>query len=136
MRKLGIDFGDARIGLALSDPLGMIASGLETLKSAGLEKDTDYISNLCKNNNVDTIVLGLPLNMDGSSGVRVEKTKIFAEKLKQKTGLKIELVDERLTTVESEKMLIDAGRKREKRKEVIDKISAIIILQNYLNRKF
>ena len=136
MRKLGIDFGDARIGLALSDPLGMIASGLETLKSAGLEKDTDYISNLCKNNNVDTIVLGLPLNMDGSSGVRVEKTKIFAEKLKQKTGLKIEFVDERLTTVESEKMLIDAGRKREKRKEVIDKISAIIILQNYLNRKF
>lgn len=136
MRKLGIDFGDARIGLAISDPLGMIASGLDTLKSAGMEKDSNTIASLCKKHEVDTIVLGLPLNMDGSSGARVEKTKIFADILKEKTGLKIEFVDERLTTVESEKMLIELGRKRDQRKEVIDKISANIILQNYLNRKF
>lgn len=136
MRKLGIDFGDARIGLAISDPLGMIASGLDTLKSAGMEKDSNTIASLCKKHEVDTIVLGLPLNMDGSSGARVEKTKIFADILKEKTGLKIEFVDERLTTVESEKILIELGRKRDQRKEVIDKISAIIILQNYLNRKF
>lgn len=134
MRSLGIDFGDARIGLAMSDSLGIIANGLEVHKVKSLEESADYISSVAKKNNVDVLVIGLPLNMDGSSGPRCERTKEFASLLREKTNLPIEFVDERLTTVESEKVLIEAGKNRDKRKELIDMISATIILQNYLNR--
>lgn len=134
MRSLGIDFGDARIGLALSDSMGIIASGLEVHKVKSMSESADYIADLAKKNDVSVLVIGLPLNMDGSSGPRCEKTKEFASMLKEKSGLKVEFVDERLTTVESEKVLIEAGKSREKRKEIIDMISAVIILQNYLNR--
>lgn len=134
MRSLGIDFGDARIGLALSDSMGIIASGLEVHKVKSMSESADYIADLAKKHDVGVLVIGLPLNMDGSSGPRCEKTKEFASMLKEKSGLKVEFVDERLTTVESEKVLIEAGKSREKRKEIIDMISAVIILQNYLNR--
>lgn len=134
MRSLGIDFGDARIGLAMSDSLGIIANGLEVHKVKNLEESADYIADIAKKNNVQTLVIGLPLNMDGSSGPRCERTKQFASLLSEKTNLKIEFIDERLTTVESEKVLIEAGKSRDKRKELIDMISATIILQSYLNR--
>ena len=134
MRFLGIDFGDARIGLALSDSMGIIASGLEVHKVKSMDESADYIAGLAKEKEVGVIVLGLPLNMDGSSGPRCEKTKEFAKLLEEKTGLKIDFIDERLTTVESEKVLIEAGKSRDRRKELIDMISATIILQSYLNR--
>lgn len=134
MRSLGIDFGDARIGIALSDIMGIIANGLEVHKVVSLEESANYIAKIAKENSVEKIIIGLPLNMDGSSSPRCEKTKEFANLLKTKTNLPIEFVDERLTTVESEKVLIEAGKNRDKRKELIDMISATIILQNYLNR--
>ncbi len=135
MRSLGIDFGDARIGLAISDPIGFFASGLETYKRVNLEKDLEHIKNLIKEKDVKTIVVGLPLNMDGSEGIRVEKTKEFCENLKDLAGVNIVYVDERLTTVQAEKMLIEQDVRREDRKKVIDKVAATIILQSYLDKQ-
>lgn len=135
MRKLGLDFGDARIGLAISDPLGIFASGLETYHRKNLDADLEHIKNLIKDKEVDTVVAGLPINMDGSVGIRVEKTKEFCEKLQEVCGVNIEYLDERLTTVAAEKMLIEADVRREDRKKVIDKVAATIILQSFLDRK-
>ncbi len=134
MRKLGVDYGDARIGLALSDPLGIIASGLETYKTHGFNYDLDYITKIIKEQGVDTVVMGMPLNMDGSAGERAEKTKEFGDKLALRSGVKVEYLDERLTTVQSERLLIEAGARRDKRKDVIDMVAATIILQAYLDK--
>lgn len=133
LRKLGIDYGDARIGLALSDPLGMFASGLETYKTANREKDLQYVADIIQKHDVDTVVVGLPLNMDGTSGIRVEKTKEFCEQLKPLIKAEIVFNDERLTTVSAEKMLIESNVRREKRKTVIDKVAACLILQSWLD---
>ena len=136
MRKLGLDFGDARIGLALSDPLGIFATGLETYHRKNLDADLKHIANLIQEKQVDTVVAGLPINMDGSMGPRVDKTKEFCEKLQEVCeGIVIEYLDERLTTVAAEKMLIEADVRREDRKKVIDKVAATIILQSFLDRK-
>ena len=135
MRKLGLDFGDARIGLALSDPLGIFATGLETYKRKNLDEDLQHIANLIKEKQVDTVVAGLPINMDGSMGPRVEKTKEFCEKLQEVCDIRIEYLDERLTTVAAEKMLIEQDVRREDRKKVIDKVAATIILQSFLDKK-
>lgn len=134
MRSLGIDFGDARIGLAISDPLGFFASGLETYNRKNLQADIQHILNLIKDKDVKTLVVGLPLNMDGSQGVRVEKTKEFCQEIQKETNVQIVYVDERLTTVQAEKMLIEQNVRREDRKKVIDKVAATIILQSYLDK--
>lgn len=134
MRKLGIDFGDARIGIAISDPLGIFASGLETYQRKDLQKDLQHIKDLIKEKDVDTLVVGLPINMDGTSGIRVDKTKEFCEELKKTCDVRIEYLDERLTTVQAEKMLIEQDVRREDRKKVIDKVAATIILQSYLDK--
>ena len=134
MRKLGVDFGDARIGLALSDPLDMFASGLETYNRKNLQADLEYIKNIVKEKQVGTLVVGLPLNMDGSKGIRVEKTEQFCEEIKKLCDVKIVFMDERLTTVQAEKMLIEQNVRREDRKKVIDKVAATIILQSYLDK--
>lgn len=133
MRKLGIDYGDARIGLAISDPLGMFATGLETYKTVSPEKDLQYIADIVKSKDVDTVVVGLPLNMDGTEGIRVEKTKQFCQQLKNLIDANIVYNDERLTTVSAEKMLIESNVRREKRKTVIDKVAACLILQSWLD---
>ncbi len=135
MRSLGIDFGDARIGLAISDPIGFFASGLETYNRKNPQADIQHILNLIKEKDVKTLVVGLPLNMDGTEGIRVEKTKEFCEQLKDLAGVDIIYVDERLTTVQAEKMLIEQNVRREDRKKVIDKVAATIILQSYLDKK-
>lgn len=133
-RVMALDFGDARIGIAMSDIMKMIANGYETYKRVSEEKDLQYIASLIKPNMVDEIVFGLPINMDGTEGERVEKTKDFASKLQELLpNVKIAFQDERLTTVTGERMLIEAGVRREKRKGVIDKIAATIILQQYLD---
>lgn len=136
MRKIALDIGDVRIGIATSDPMGIIASGYQTYtRTADFDKDLQYIAKLAKDMGCDTFVLGLPINMDGSEGERVLKSRDFGEKLKQYSDLKIVYQDERWSTVSAEKMLIETGMRREKRKTVVDKVAATIILQSYLNRK-
>ena len=135
-RVMALDFGDARIGIAMSDIMKIIANGYETYKRVSEEKDLQYIVGLVKPNAVDEIVFGLPIKMDGTEGDRVLRTREFADKLQQLIpNVKISFQDERLTTVTGARMLIEAGVRREKRKGVIDKIAATIILQQYLDCK-
>ena len=135
MRKMALDVGTVRIGIATSDPMGIIASGCETYtRTKNDEKDFKYIADLAKIKQCDTFVIGLPLNMDGTEGDKVWEIRAFAEKLSSYSDLKIVFQDERLSTVSAEKMLIDSSVRREKRKQVIDKVAATIILQTYLDR--
>ncbi|MBO5925836.1 MAG: Holliday junction resolvase RuvX [Clostridia bacterium] len=136
MRKMALDIGDVRIGIATSDPMGIIASGYETYNRKGKsdEEVADYMVEFAKANAVDTIVVGLPLNMDGTSGERVQIVKGLASLIAERTDIKIVYQDERLTTVTAERMLIEADMRRDKRKQVVDKVAASIILQCYLDR--
>lgn len=135
MRKLALDVGDVRIGLALSDITGTIASGYETYVRKGIPADYEYIRDFVSKNAVDKIVLGLPVNMDGSEGDRVRVTREFGDGLLEYVpDIKLDYLDERLTTVQAERMLIEGGVRREKRKKVIDKVAATLILQSYLDR--
>lgn len=135
MRKLALDVGDVRIGLALSDMTGIIASGYETYTRKGVPQDYEYIRDFIIKNSVDGVVLGLPVNMDGSEGPRVRITRQFGEELKEFIpNIPMTFLDERLTTVQAERMLIEGGVRREKRKKVIDKVAATLILQAYLDR--
>lgn len=133
MRILGIDYGDNKIGLAVSDPLGWTAQGLETIKYDNINIALQKINEVIKNYQVDKIVVGFPKNMNGTVGIRGEKTLEFIEKLKKIFGNEIIQWDERLTTVQAEKMLISSNMRREKRKKVIDVVAATYILQGYLN---
>ena len=132
-RIMALDYGDVRIGIALSDVTRFLASGYENYTRKNLDFDCKHIAQIASENNVKIIVIGLPINMDGSKGVRVEKTYEFAEELKKYTSAKIDFLDERLTSVSAEKILISADVSRKKRKEVLDKLSATIILQDYLD---
>ena len=139
MRHLSIDLGEVRIGLAMSDSMGIIANGLETYQRKYIYKDIEYIAKLVMDNLVKCVVIGLPINMNGTRGERVEKSEQFASMLNDKFKelnyeCKIDFQDERLTTVSSERVLIEAGVRRENRKKVIDKMAATIILQTYLDR--
>lgn len=138
MRILALDIGDVRIGLAVSDALGITANPVETYVRAKNDeaKDALYIAQLAQKLGVQRYVLGLPINMDGTEGPRVEKTRAFAQALAAVSPIPIDYQDERLTTVTAERVLIEQGVRREKRKEVIDKVAAVIILRAYLDRKF
>lgn len=131
---MALDYGEVRIGIAFSDLLNIIANGYETYTRRTLDKDLEYLSTLAKDREVDTIVMGLPINMDGTEGERALATREFADKLHEISGLPIAFIDERLTSVSAERMLIEADVRRENRKKVIDKVSATIILQSYLDR--
>jgi len=135
MRKIALDIGDVRIGIAVSDILGMIAGAHETYTRKNPEMDMKYFAGLIKEKEADTVVLGLPINMDGTEGRRVEIVRVFAEELSKYTDAKIVFQDERLTTVSAERMLIEADVRRDKRRQVIDKVAATIILQSYLDKK-
>ncbi|MBO7218739.1 MAG: Holliday junction resolvase RuvX [Clostridia bacterium] len=132
-RVMALDYGEVRIGIALSDVTRFLASGYENYNRVSLEKDCQHIADIVNANNVKVIVIGLPLNMDGSKGARVDKTYEFAEELKKYTSATIDFMDERLTSVSAEKILISADVSRKKRKDVLDKLSATIILQDYLD---
>lgn len=134
-RKMALDYGEARIGVAFSDLLCMIASGYETYYRKDVEQDLNYLANLAKSQETDEIIMGLPLNMDGTEGDRAKATREFGEKLKEVSGLPITYVDERLSSVEAEDILREAHIKWQDRKKYIDKISATIILQTYLDSK-
>lgn len=139
MRKIALDVGDKTVGIALSDELGITAQGLMTLERVGIRKDTGKILDMVKEYNCDTIVIGLPKKLDGTDSIQTEKVCEFRTMLENKmrsTGMKgIEVVwqDERLTTVMAEKVLIEADVSRKKRKAVIDKQAAVLIMQSYLD---
>jgi putative Holliday junction resolvase len=132
-RILGIDYGERRIGLAISDPLGIIALSLPTLDTKKVKDVFEEIKTIVKEKDVEKIVLGLPRNMDGTIGEKGEKVKEFASKLKEKIGKEIDFWDERLTSVESLKTLREEKRKIKREKKIVDQISAVLILQGYLD---
>ena len=134
-RIMGVDFGQVRIGIALTDPLCIIASPYETYKRVSFEKDIEYLSKLVKEKNVGTIVFGMPYQMDGQEGKTAEMVRQFANELEKQTTVKIVFEDERLSSVEAEEILLSANVRREDRKMLIDKIAAQIILQQYLERR-
>ena len=138
-RKLALDVGDKTIGVAVSDALGITAQGITTVERVGIKKDTGKILELLKEYDCDTVILGLPLKLDGTDSPQTEKVYEFREKLENKLrssgmgNIGIDYYDERLTTVMAEKVLIDADVSRGKRKKVIDKQAAVLILQSYLD---
>lgn len=138
MRTIGLDVGSHTVGVAVSDPMGWIAQGLETIRID--EENEDYgfgrLDEIIKEQEVDTVVIGLPLNMNGTKGPRAEASEAYGELMQEKwPNLKIEYADERLSTVQAERLMIEKGNvRRNKRKKVIDKMAATIILQNYLDR--
>ena len=135
MRILGVDYGDSRIGLSVCDEMEILASPLTTMKSLSMKKNIDSVCEIAKRENAQLIVVGLPLNMDGSEGARASKTRSFASVLSKVSGLTVELVDERLTSVEAEEIMDNLSVKKSKRKDIIDTIAAQLILQSYLDRK-
>ena len=141
MRAISLDVGDKTIGVALSDALMMTANGLMTIERIGIRKDADKVLNLVKEHQCDTIVMGLPLNLDGSDSVQTEKVRDFRRMLENKMkstaikGVEIVYQDERFTTKIAENVLIEADVSRKKRKDVIDKQAAVIILQSWLDRQ-
>ena len=139
MRIMGLDVGSKTVGVAISDPLGFTAQGLEIIQideekeQFGFERLTELVEQY----KVDKFVLGLPKKMNNTSGPRVEASKAYGEKIAQLFQIPVEYQDERLTTVAAERMLIEqADVSRSKRKKVIDKLAAQLILQNYLDRNF
>ncbi|MGI6257559.1 MAG: Holliday junction resolvase RuvX [Anaerovoracaceae bacterium] len=138
-KKMGLDVGDKTIGVAVSDALLLTAQGITTIERVGIRKDTTKVMDLIKEHGCDTVVIGLPLKMDGGDSPQTEKVYEFKNLLANKmmsSGMKdVEIVfqDERFTTKIAEKVLIDADVSRSKRKKVIDKQAAIIILQSYLD---
>ncbi len=132
MRIMGIDYGDKRIGIAVSDPLGFTAQGVATLQNAGKKKLSAELSALIEKFMPEKIVLGLPKNMDGTLGFRAEATYKFAELLKTLTTAEIVYWDERLTTVSASLILNQTNTRGKDRKKVIDTVSACIILENYM----
>ena len=141
MRAISLDVGDKTIGVALSDALMMTANGLMTIERIGIRKDADKVLNLVKEHQCTTIVMGLPLNLDGSDSVQTQKVRDFRTMLENKMkstaikGVEIVFQDERFTTKMAEAVLIEADVSRKKRKDVIDKQAAVIILQSWLDRQ-
>ncbi len=133
-RILALDMGTKRIGIAISDPLGISAQGLEVLSRTTLKDDLAAIAKLVSEKEAGLLVVGLPRNMDGSYGPSAERIRFFVEELKNFTSVPIRFQDERLTTAQAEKILIEGHMRREKRKEVIDKQAAVLILQQYLDQ--
>ena len=131
-RVLALDVGDVRIGLALSDALGLTAQPFDVYRRQGDEQDVVFLLNIAKEKGAKTLLFGLPRNMDGSEGFQAEKVRAFAA-LFEGFDVEIEFIDERLTTVSVEKMLISGDASRAKRKQVVDKLAAAVFLQNYLD---
>ncbi len=138
MRKLGIDYGDARVGIAITDALNITAQGLETIHSNGTGIDKvvlKRIDEILEKYEIDTFVVGMPFNMDGTKSERAEKTEQFINKLKCKYNtIKIETVDERLTTVAAHKTMNFLNINKNKKRNIVDTISAVYILETYINK--
>ncbi len=138
MRIMGLDFGSKTVGVAISDSLLITAQGIEIIRRKEenkLRQTLARIEELIVEYEVEEIVLGLPKNMNATEGVRVELTNEFREKLERRTGLPVTMWDERLTTVAADRTMMEAGIRREKRKDYVDMIAATLILQGYLDLK-
>ena len=133
MRVLGLDVGDKTIGVALSDESATLASGLPTIRRTGLKKDLHELAELARGREVGTVVVGLPRSLDGSEGPQARKVLAFVEAVKGALKLPVVTWDERFTTVAAEHALIEGGVSRERRKGLVDKVAAVLILQNYLD---
>ena len=136
MRIIGLDYGSKTVGVAVSDPLGLTAQKVETIwrkQENKLRRTLARIEELIAEYEVEKIVLGFPKNMNNTVGERAEKALEFGEMLKKRTGLEVIMWDERLTTVEADRTLIEAGVRRENRKQYLDGIAAVFILQGYLD---
>lgn len=134
-RIIGLDIGDARIGVAISDPLGITAAGLETIDRQNMQRDLERVKQIAERHGAVEIVLGLPFNMDGSIGEQAEKVRSFGRKLARATGLPIVYEDERLTTISAIRTLTVQGVKTGKNKDLVDMQAAAIILQKFLDRR-
>lgn len=132
MRALALDVGEKRIGVAVSDALGITAQPVETRQVRGLREDTAYLRDLASRLGAGRIVVGLPSNMNGSQGFQAERCRAFAKALAE-LGLEVDLWDERLTTQAAKRVLIESGVRREDRKKSVDRIAATMILQNYID---
>ena len=141
MRILGLDVGSKTVGVAVSDPLGVIATGVTTIDRVGIRKDTGKVIDYIKEYGCETVVIGLPLSLNGEDSVQTQKVRDFRTMLENKlrssgplSKVKIEWQDERYSTVEAEEVLIEVNMSREDRKKIIDRQAAIVILQRYLDR--
>ncbi len=135
MRIMCLDVGSVRVGIAMSDPMQIIASPLEVLKRTNsINNDAKYVANLIKTHEVGLVVVGLPLKLDGTESASTLMAREFAEKLSKFTTVPIEFQDERLSTVSAQRILLEGNVRRDKRKGVVDKLAANIILQNYLDK--
>jgi len=135
LRIVGLDIGSKRIGVAVSDELGITAQGLETLICANPERDLERILSLAVNYQAEEIVVGIPYNMDGSEGIQAKKVKDFMRRIGEVTKVPVRPWDERLSTVAAERALIEADMSRARRRKVVDKLAAVLILQGYLDMK-
>ena len=141
MRILGLDVGTKTVGVAVSDPLGVIATGVTTIERVGIRKDTGKVIDYIKEYGCETVVIGLPMSLDGEDSVQTQKVRDFRTMLENKlrssgplSKVKVEWQDERYSTVEAEEVLIEANMSRKKKKKIIDRQAAIVILQRYLDR--
>ncbi|MGZ3513054.1 MAG: Holliday junction resolvase RuvX [Thermodesulfobacteriota bacterium] len=134
MRIMGLDIGTRTIGIAISDELGITAQGLKTLRRQSMEEDFKEIAAIIRQFEIEKIIVGLPQNMDGTLGTQAEKVLNWMEALKDRVEIPIATWDERLSTVGASRVLLEADLSRRKRKNVIDKLAAVLILQGYLDQ--
>ena len=134
MRILGLDIGTKTIGVAISDPLGWTAQGITTIRRKNYTNDMEAIKKICNEYSVETIVAGMPKNMNGTIGPSGEMVIEFCERLKEVVNIDIEFWDERLTTVAAHRAMLEADLSRSKRNKIVDKVAATSILQGYLDR--
>lgn len=134
-RVMGLDVGEKRIGVALSDPLMLTAQGIESYTRRTEAQDIQYLKDLMAEKDVDTLVVGLPMNMNGTLGPQAEYTQAFAEKLSTAANVPLEYFDERLSSAAANRTLLEADVSRKKRRKVVDKLAAVNILQGYMDTK-
>ena len=135
MKIMGIDFGTKRIGVAVSDELFLMAHGLDSIERKGIVKDLEFIGDLVRDNSVSEIVVGLPLNMNGTYSEKTKETALFVEQLSKSVAVPVKTWDERLTSVQAERTLLEADMSRAKRRKLSDKLAAKFILQSYLDSR-
>lgn len=136
MRIMGLDVGERTIGVAVSDPLGWTAQGIDTIRRKGdMDEDMNNLKKIIRDYEVEQIVVGLPKNMNGTLGPSAQRSQEIAKIISEETGLPVEMWDERLSTMAAERSLLEGNVSRAKRKKVIDKMAAVIILQSYLDFK-
>jgi putative Holliday junction resolvase len=134
-RVLALDFGSRRIGVAVSDPLGITAQQHPAIRREGDRKDIEAIAKLAVDYGVETVLIGLPMHSDGSEGTQAARARAFGEKVRDRLGVPVVPWDERMTTAQAERHLIEAGVRREKRKEVRDSLAAALLLQSALDAR-